>query len=178
MDADGGAGSPTKPGTTPCARYSSYDLGMDDSLADGTYVTLGRRFRTPTHPQVLAALGRAVYNFVSLEESVSAIIFDSGADTLSSIRGKMAGDKQKALTALADRYRRSASGEPAAEALSAAAAAFGEARQNVRNILLHAHPYTAGEDAKSNYLPGLAYTARDGESWKTACSYTVSAPRG
>ncbi|MHA6969372.1 hypothetical protein ACX5K5_16925 (plasmid) [Glutamicibacter bergerei] len=37
----------------------------------------------------------------------------------------------------------------------------------MRNVLLHAHPYTAGEDGRGNYLPGLAYTAPDGKSWKT-----------
>jgi hypothetical protein len=43
----------------------------------------------------------------------------------------------------------------------------GVARESARNELLHAHPYTAREDDEGNYLPGLAYTAKDGQSWKT-----------
>jgi hypothetical protein len=44
---------------------------------------------------------------------------------------------------------------------------FGDVRATVRNELLHAHPFTAGTDAAGAYLPGLAYTAKDGKSWKT-----------
>ncbi len=50
---------------------------MTDDLENGTHVTLGRRFRTPAHPHVLAGLGRALYCFLSLEESVTAILFDA-----------------------------------------------------------------------------------------------------
>lgn len=80
---------------------------MTEDLEDGTHVTLGLRFRTPAHPHVLAALGRALYCFLSLEESVTAILFDAGAATLPMTRAKMAGDKEQAIVDLADRYRSS-----------------------------------------------------------------------
>jgi len=140
---------------------------MTEDLEDGTHVTLGRRFRTPAHPHVLAALGRALYCFLSLEESVTAILFDAGAATLSMTRAKMAGDKEQAIVDLADRYRSSPLGGAVAVTLDQAVVAFRSARKSVRNELLHTHPYTAGEDGEGNYLPGLAYTAKDGQSWKT-----------
>lgn len=68
---------------------------------------------------------------------------------------------------LADRYRTASNGSQVAALLDAAADAFGDARQSVRNELLHAHPFTVGYDAKGTYLPGLAYTAKNGQSWKT-----------
>ncbi|POH57493.1 hypothetical protein [Arthrobacter glacialis] len=104
---------------------------------------------------------------MSLEESVSAILFEAGASTLPEVQAKMAGSKERELENLADQYRLVASGVVVADALDQAVLEFRKARQSVRNVLLHAHPYTAGEDAEGNYLPGLAYTAADGQSWKT-----------
>lgn len=140
---------------------------MPSQFTDDTYTTLGRHFRTPAHPDVVSALGRALFCFLSVEESVTAILYDAGAATLPLARAKMAGDKETALRDLADRYRRSTKGTSVAGALDAAAAAFGTARRTIRNEMLHAHPFTAGEDSDGQYLPGLAYTAKDGKSWKT-----------
>ena len=95
---------------------------MNNAPDDETHATLGRRFRTPAHPDVLAALGRALFCFLSLD---------------------------------------------IADALDAAVAAFRKARQSIRNELLHAHSFTACTDSDGRYLPGLAYTAKDGQSWKT-----------
>lgn len=136
-------------------------------LVDGTHITLGRKFRTPAHPDVLVALGRAQYTFLSLEESVTAILHDAGAATLSETRGKMAHAKGQALKELAAKYREHPDGLAIAELIDAAFAAFDHARDVVRNKLSHAHPFTAGQDAHRRYLPGLAYTAKDGKSWRT-----------
>lgn len=138
--------------------------------ADGTHVTLGRRFRTPSHPDVLLALGRAQYNFLSLEETVTAILYEAGVATLPETRGKMAGTKEKELRKLAERYRAHALGGEIAALLDTAAGAFSMAREVVRNKLSHAHPYTAGRDSEGNYLPGLGYTVSDGSSWTTLSS--------
>ena len=140
---------------------------MTDDSQNGTHITLGRQFRTPAHPQVVAALGRALYCFLSLEESVTAILFEAGVATLPESRAKMAGPKEEDLDDLAGQYRSVVSGVVVADALDLAVLEFRKARKSVRNILLHAHPYTAGEDGEGNYLPGLAYTAPDGQSWKT-----------
>lgn len=140
---------------------------MGSASRDDTHTTLGRSFRTPAHPDVLAALGRASFCFLSLEETVTAILNEAGAADLSTARGKMPGGKEQALEQLAKQYKQSGNGGHVAAALDSAKAAFGEARATVRNELLHAHPFTAGTDAAGTYLPGLAYTARDGKSWKT-----------
>lgn len=134
---------------------------------DDTHTTLGRRFRTPSHPDVLMALGHAQYTFLSLEESVTVILYEAGVMSLPEARGKLAGAKEGELRRLANRYRQHADGQPVAGLLDAAAEAFQQARELVRNKLSHAHPYTAGTDAEGNYLPGLGYTVRDGSSWET-----------
>jgi hypothetical protein len=81
-----------------------------DSSGDNTHSTLGRSFRTPAHPALLAALGRASYCFLSLEETVTAILYEAGrgAADLSTTRGKMAGDKEDALGQLAKNTDRAA----------------------------------------------------------------------
>jgi hypothetical protein len=116
---------------------------------------------------VLAALGRALFCFLSIEEAVTAIVYESGASTLPMMRAKVAGTKETALQDLADRYRAARSGVAVANSLDAAVIEFRAARQQIRNVLLHAHPFTAGSDSDGNYMPGLAYTARDGQSWRT-----------
>ena len=92
---------------------------------DDTRHTLGRAFRTPAHPQVLAALGRALYSFLSIEESVAAILYEAGDCTLPKARAKMAGAKKQALTQLASKYRTSAAGGAVADSLDKAAHSFG-----------------------------------------------------
>lgn len=133
---------------------------------DDTHVTLGRSFRTPAHPDVLSALGRAQYTFLSLEETVTAILYDAGAATLPETRGKMASAKEDALEQLADKYRQRDESD-IADLLDDARRALKDTRRSVRNKLSHAHPYTAGKDVTGNYMPGLAYTVRDGSSWET-----------
>jgi hypothetical protein len=104
-------------GTVICeALASGY---MIDSSGDNTHSTLGRSFRTPAHPALLAALGRASYCFLSLEETVTAILYEAGAADLSTTRGKTAGDKEDALGQLAKEYRQSSNGAHVAAALEA-----------------------------------------------------------
>lgn len=136
-------------------------------ISDSTHTTLGRQFRTPAHPDVVAALGRALFNFLSLEETVSTILHEAGVAQLPTTRAKMAGGKEASLQDLADSYRSAANGLDVADALDVAVAAFRTARESIRNELMHAHPFTAGTDLDGNYMPGLAYTAKDGQSWKT-----------
>lgn len=140
-------------------------MNMEESR-DSTHETLGYRYRTPAHPEVIAALGRAVYNFLSLEETVSAILYEAQGTPLPETRSKMAKRKEDGLRSLAKKYAATPAGVEVAELLRKAAKALEEAREVVRNRVLHAHPYTAGEDADGEYLPGLAYTAQDGKSWQ------------
>jgi hypothetical protein len=62
-------------------------------MSNATHETLGQHFRVPAHPDVLMALGRTIYNFLALEETVVAILFDAGAANLSETRALMAGEK-------------------------------------------------------------------------------------
>jgi hypothetical protein len=102
-----------------------------------------------------------------MEETVTAILYDAGAESLSESRAKDAGKKEAALKNLADAYRVKPGSEDLGEAIDVAAIAFRRARRSITNVLLHAHPFTASEDSSGRYLPGLAYTAPDGESWRT-----------
>jgi hypothetical protein len=133
--------------------------------------TLGRSFRTPAQPEFVEALGRAVFNFLYLEEIVSTIVNEAGASSSpSETRRSAAEGKVKALRKLEGRYRRHPRGAEAADALKAATDVFEEQRQEVRNALLHAHPFTAGTDEHGNYLPGLAHTEGSGRAWRTVAS--------
>lgn len=134
------------------------------------YETLGQHFRTPAHPDVLMALGRVMFNFLSLEETVATILYEVGVSDLSTTRGKMAKAKGRALESLADLYRQQPGGKPVAECLDAACLAFHEVRQSVRNRVMHAHPFTAGKDEEGNYLPGLGYTFPHGREWITVAT--------
>lgn len=119
-----------------------------------THITLGRGFRTPAHPDVLSALGRALFCLLNLEESVTAILHDAGAATPPLTRAKMAGGKESALADLANSYRARPDGKDVADAIDAAVTAFRQARKSVRNELLHAHPFTAGHDAEGRHAGG------------------------
>jgi hypothetical protein len=126
-----------------------------------SYDTLGRHFRTPAHPDVLVALGRANYTFLSLEETVVAILYDAQFLDLDQSRILTAGRKVDMLRSLAKRYRRSKNGKDVALIIDNAIRAFDDVRGTVRNRLFHAQPFTAGVDDNGDYLPGLAYTGQD-----------------
>lgn len=137
-----------------------------DNAPGVTHSTLGHEFRTPAHPDVLVALGRATFNFLNIEEPVVAIAHEAGLSTLPVVRAKMAGETERALQGLADTYRASAKGLDVANALDLAVSAFRAAREAIRNELAHAHPFTAGTDADGNYMPGLGYHREGWKSWK------------
>ena len=130
--------------------------------SDSTHTTLGRSFLIPAHNDFLLALGRVHYAFNYLEETVVAILWEGYAAELGASRAKMAGPKGSDLQALADRYREAGGYDEIVAALDEAVAAFSEARVLVRNKVAHGHPFTAGYDEDGTYLPGLAYTPKDG----------------
>ena len=131
-------------------------------MADSAHETLGRHFRTPSHPDVITALGRALYNFLSLEETVAAVLFEAGFVDLGTSRALMAGPKEARLRDLAALYGTSTNGTHVEPVLDTAADAFGAARAAIRNQVAHSHPFTAGSDSSGNYVPGLAYTSAKG----------------
>ncbi len=135
-------------------------------MSDISHDSLGRHFRTPAHPDVLLALGRAQYTLLSLEETVVAIFYDAGFLGLDQSRVLMAGGKVDMLRSLAKRYRRSKNGKHVAPIIDGAVTAFDRVRDTARNRLFHAHPFTAGVDANGDYLPGSAYTGEDSKTKK------------
>lgn len=86
------------------------------------------------------AFGRAIYNFLSLEETLVAVVYDAGSDPRST----------------------NSNGTHVAPVLDAAADAFGAARSAIRNHLANSHPFTAGTGASGAHLPGLACTCGKG----------------
>jgi hypothetical protein len=128
---------------------------MNDPLND-THTTDGEHYRIPAHPRMIAALGRAMWNFLSLEETAVAILAEVGTHNLTRARALKAGRKEKALKlALTDLRRRNA--PPAVlKTLERGIDAFALARAEHRNALAHAGLFTVGYDEDDIYLPGVA----------------------
>ncbi len=129
---------------------------------DDAYTTLGERYRTPAHPHVLAALGRAMWNFFALEESVVAIFYETRDSDWNALRAEDAGKKEERLRLLADQLEECGAGPAVRVAIEQAADAFKIARKRYRNVFSHSHPYTAGFDDDGRYLPGLAHLSKRG----------------
>jgi hypothetical protein len=108
-----------------------------------------------------------LYCFLALEETVTAILYDAGHADVSVARGMMAGRKSAELRRLAERYRGPGGDTGIAAVVDTGLDAFDAARKEVRNQLLHAHPFTSEPDQEGQYVPGFGYTAADGSSWKT-----------
>jgi hypothetical protein len=111
---------------------------------------------------MVAALGRAMWNFFSLEEGVVAILYRSGALDLDSSRALDPRSKEQRLRQVRDVWRRDQAPSQLLDAMDRAISAFGEARKKYRNALAHAHAYTAGADDDGTYLPGLSHVTRNG----------------
>jgi len=133
---------------------------MANPLPNDIHTTDGETYRSPAHPQMVAALGRAQWNFFSLEETVVAILYEAGEFSLVSGRSLTAGDKAKCLRKLIARLEGEGAPQDVADALKKAETAFDHARASYRNALSHAHPFTAGYAQDGTYLPGLAHTTK------------------
>jgi len=129
---------------------------------DDTHTTDGEHYRTPAHPLVIAAIGRAMWNFLSLEESVVAILYESGAYDLSDARSLMAGGKENALRDLKSWLEARSESRELLESVQRSIDAFGHARREYRNALSHAVPFTAGYAPDGTYLPGLTLDTSTG----------------
>jgi hypothetical protein len=129
---------------------------------DDSHTTCDEHFRIPAHPEMVAALGRAMWNFFSLEEGIVAILAKAQAADLNTARSLDPEGKEKRLRQLTnDLTRRKAPGE-LLDALKETVDDFRRLRKKYRNALAHAHAFTAGYDDDGTYLPGLSHTARDG----------------
>jgi hypothetical protein len=111
---------------------------------------------------MVSALGRAVWTFLSLEESVVAILYEGGHSDLGSARSGTAGGKESALKGLRQQLKDEGASLDILAALDAGIEAFPHARVEWRNVLSHAHPFTAGYEEDGTYLPWLGFTDRKG----------------
>jgi hypothetical protein len=127
-----------------------------------THTTDGEHYRTPAHPLLISALGRAVWNFLSLEETVVAILYEAGTHDLGEARSMMAGAKAEALRRLGPWLRQRGASHHLVSTIEVAYEAFDLARSEYRNALLHASPFTAGYEEDGTYRPGLAMTTPSG----------------
>jgi hypothetical protein len=136
---------------------------MPSQPPDDSHTTGGRRFITPAHPGMVAALGRALWNFLALEETAVAILYMAGGrasgEILAEARALDAGGKKEKLQALRDSEAAEGWSPELAQLLERGIADFDSARRTRRNALLHAHAFTV-EFSGDHYQPGLAHTNR------------------
>jgi hypothetical protein len=126
-------------------------------MPEDDFVTLGVRFRTPCPPEFATAIGRVVYNFLSLEGQVAALLVETQETDLTEARELMAGQKASRVRRAAKRYDRRGDAS-VAQALRAAADAFDSATQDERNALAHAKLFAADRTVEGDVAPGLAMT--------------------
>jgi hypothetical protein len=135
---------------------------------DDTHTTCGEHFRIPAHPEMVAALGRAMWNFFTLEEGIVAILWEAKACDLNASRSLDSSGKEKRLRQLRNALAQQGASQDLLDALSETADEFGRLRRKYRNALAHAHAFTAGYADDGTYLPGLSHIARDGSRQKLA----------
>ena len=109
---------------------------------------------------MVSALGRAIWNCLSQEETVVAILVEAGQMSVSKARSGDAGEKEAGLKQLRKRLNDENARPDVLEALDAGIEAFNQVRKQARNALSHAHPFTVGYDEQGAYHPGLAHTSR------------------
>ena len=107
---------------------------------------------------MIAALGRALWNFLSLEESVVAILHEAEFQALDEARRGTAGSKESALRGLRNKLNEQGAPADVIDEVDRGIEAFSAARSEWRNAISHAHPFTAGYAEDGTYLPGLSYT--------------------
>jgi hypothetical protein len=131
--------------------------------SNDTHTTDGEQYRIPAHPDIISALGRAVWNFLCLEESVVAVLYEPGTYDLPAARSLMPGGKENALVDLKSWLGRQGASNDVLDAAQTAIEAFRLARREYRNALLHASPFISGYDENGTYLPGLVLSGPTGQ---------------
>ena len=149
---------------------------MTGAAPDDDHATDGENYRTPGDPRLLAALGRAIWNFFHLESMVASMLYESGqCGSLAEAQRMMAGQKGKALRKL--RASLGGAGAPAdvLEALDRGIEAFRRGRDHYRNALAHARPFVSGRDAAGRQVLSIAVRDPGGEHHADATELHVIA---
>jgi len=127
---------------------------MENTIKNDSHYTDGYYYRIPGEPQLISALGRALWNFLYIEETVVAIVWEAGKE-MSPVRSEMAGGKEHHLTALKAEFQKANAPSDLLTAIENAIKAFNVARSEYRNALAHAVPYTVFMEEDGKFQPGL-----------------------
>lgn len=147
----------------PRRSRSAYDEAMSRGLhPDDAYKTGGERYRTPSHPAMIEALGRAMWTVLMLEELVLAVLHEADAPDWSGARALEAGPLESRLRRLAPELVAQGAGPAIPIAINAGADAFRDVRKRYRNALAHARIYAVGQEQSGRHLPGVAHHRSDG----------------
>jgi hypothetical protein len=130
-------------------------------MSDSDHETLGVSFRTPCPPDMATALGRAIWNFLSLEGQVAALLVECKEADPHEARRWMAGKKANRLRRAAKRYD-STGDTDAGQKLREASDAFKEATTKYRNALTHAGLFANNRTDEGDIVPGLSRTTESG----------------
>jgi hypothetical protein len=128
---------------------------------NNTHTTNGVKYRIPSHPDIIAALGRVVWNFLYIEEAVVAILFLSNEKTLEAARSLMAGQKTTALRALHTNLSINNAPQDLLDALKDATYRFEIITREIRNPVFHSGLFTAGYSDEGVLLPGMQLVDKD-----------------
>jgi hypothetical protein len=126
------------------------------SPQNDTHTTDGVHYRTPSHPKMIAALGRAMWNFIAVEEQAAAILHEVGTLDLSDARALDAGGKQNELGRARKDLRRRGAPKELLDQFKQGIEEFGFARSQYRNGLAHAGQFTVRYDEDGTYRPGMS----------------------
>lgn len=127
-----------------------------EKIPDNTFVTNGITYRTPGHPEIISAIGRALWNFLNLEEQVVAILSEGKFMSLEESRKLMAAGKAKKLNKFKNKLLRESAPSELIIALQVAYDEFNYVTQCYRNAISHASPYTARYEDDGTYIPGIS----------------------
>jgi hypothetical protein len=130
-------------------------------MSDADHETLGINFRTPCPPDMAMAIGRAIWNFLSLEGQVTALVVECKEADPHEARRLTAGPKVDLLRRAAKRF--DSNGETdAGQKLRDASDAFRVATAQYRNAIAHASLFANKRTDEGEIVPGLARTTENG----------------
>ena len=122
---------------------------------NNTHTSNGVKYRIPSHPDIIVALGRVVWNFLYIEEAVVAILFLSNEKTLEAARSLMAGQKTNALRALHAKLSTNNAPQDLLDSLKDATDKFEIITREIRNPVFHSGLFTAAYSDEGVLLPGM-----------------------
>jgi hypothetical protein len=150
------ASLPTDRGQAVTAAVRSVRISFVSALPNDAHTTDGRHYTIPAHPEMIAAIGRVVWTFLTLEETAVAILFETGTHSLGDARQLTMGKKETALKGARKRLSDENAPAEVLQLMDRGRQAFRRARLDYRNPLCHAGLFTVGYEDDGTYLPGVS----------------------